>query len=53
MSGRDDAFTSEDSVKFVEYNAENPSSLSDQEGLNQLLFEVPALGRIAERYRLR
>ncbi|HEY0375907.1 MAG TPA: hypothetical protein VGC87_03025 [Pyrinomonadaceae bacterium] len=53
VTTRLDAFVTGDEIKFVEYNAENPSSLQDQEGLNQLLFEVPALGRIAERYRLR
>ena len=53
VTTRLDAFVTNDEIKFVEYNAENPSSLSDQEGLNQLLFEVPALGRLAERYRLR
>ena len=53
VTTRLDAFVTGDEIKFVEYNAENPSSLSDQEGLNQLLFEVPALGRLAERYRLR
>jgi glutathionylspermidine synthase len=53
VTTRLDAFVTGDEIKFVEYNAENPSSLSDQEGLNQLLFEVPAMGRLAERYRLR
>ena len=53
VTSRLDAFVTNDEIKFVEYNAENPSSLSDQEGLNQLLFEVRALGRISERYRLR
>ena len=40
-------------VKFVEYNAENPSSLVDQGGLNEVAFEVPAMRAFAERYRLR
>lgn len=53
ITTRLDAFVHENEVKFVEYNAENPSSLSDQEGLNQLLFEVPAMAAFAERYRLR
>ncbi len=53
VTTRLDAFVRGDEIKFVEYNAENPSSLSDQEGLNQILFEVGALGRLAERYRLR
>lgn len=53
VTARLDAFVSGDEVKFVEYNAENPSSLTDQAGLNQVLFEVPALQAFAERYRLR
>lgn len=53
VTTRLDAFTYGDEIKFVEYNAENPSSLCDQDGLNQVLFEVPALQRFAERYRLR
>jgi glutathionylspermidine synthase len=53
VTTRLDAFVTNDGIKFVEYNAENPSSLPDQEGLNQVLFEVSAMGRIAERYRLR
>jgi hypothetical protein len=53
VSTRLDAFVRGDEVKFVEYNAENPSSLTDQTGLNQIMFEVPALARFAERYRLR
>ena len=47
------AFVHHDQIKFVEYNAENPSSLTDQLGLNQILFEVRALQALAERYRLR
>lgn len=53
ITTRLDAFVYGDEVKFVEYNAENPSSLTDQAGLNQVLFEVPALRAFAERYRLR
>jgi hypothetical protein len=53
ITTRFDAFISGDEVKFVEYNAENPSSLTDQAGLNQVLFRVPALQALAERYRLR
>lgn len=53
VTTRLDAFVHEDEIRFVEYNAENPSSLSDQEGLNQLLFEIPAMTRFAERYRFR
>lgn len=48
-----DAFVRGDEIRFVEYNAENPSSLTDQAALNQILFEVPAMQTFAERYRLR
>src|SRR6266511_4156767 len=53
ITTRLDAFVREDEIKFVEYNAENPSSLSDQEELNRLLFELPAMATFARRYRLR
>lgn len=52
ITTRLDAFVHEDQIKFVEYNAENPSSLTDQAGLNQVTFEVRALQVLAERYRL-
>ncbi|HZI19796.1 MAG TPA: hypothetical protein VEY09_14490 [Pyrinomonadaceae bacterium] len=52
VNARLDAFMTRGGVKFVEYNAENPSSLPDQAGLNEVLFEVPALQEFAERYRL-
>ncbi len=52
VTTRLDAFVRGDEVKFVEYNGENPSSLTDQEGLNEVLFEVRALQQFAERYRL-
>ena len=47
VTGRLDAFVHGEEVKFVEYNAENPSSLPDQPGLNQVLFEVSARARVA------
>lgn len=53
VTTRLDAFLPGGCPKFVEYNAENPSSLTDQSGLNQILFEVGALQKISERYRLR
>ncbi|MCI0391435.1 MAG: hypothetical protein MOB07_22060 [Acidobacteria bacterium] len=53
INTRFDAFVNGDQIKFVEYNAENPSSLTDQSGLNQVLFEIRALQVLAERYRLR
>jgi hypothetical protein len=52
ITTRLDSFVHGTEIKFVEYNAENPSSLSDQEGLNRILFELPAMARFAERYRL-
>lgn len=53
ITARLDGFLFGDELKFVEYNAENPSSLTDQAGLNQILFELRALQQFAERYRLR
>ncbi len=53
ITTRLDSFVHKDEIKFVEYNAENPSSLSDQAGLNRVLFELPAMATFAERYRLR
>jgi hypothetical protein len=53
VTTRLDAFIAGGRVRFVEYNAENPSSLMDQSGLNQILFEVGALQKISGRYRLR
>lgn len=52
VTTRLDAFIGGEGLRFVEYNAENPSSLTDQAGLNQVLFEVRALRETAERYRL-
>jgi len=53
VTTRLDAFVHEDEIKFVESNAENPSSLPDQEELNRLLSELPAMASFAKRYRLR
>jgi hypothetical protein len=53
INSRLDAFVFGDEVKFVEYNAENPSSLTDQAGLNQILFEIRAMQLVSERYRMR
>lgn len=53
VTGRLDAFVSGAEIKFVEYNAENPSSLHDQAGLNEVAFEVAAMREFARRYRLR
>jgi glutathionylspermidine synthase len=52
ITTRLDAFVSGDEVKFVESNAENPSSLPDQEELNRLLLGLPAMASFAKRYRL-
>src|SRR5262249_57590926 len=43
VATRLDAFVHSDDIKFVESNAENPSSLPDQEELNRLLFELPVM----------
>jgi len=53
VTTRLDAFVHGDEIKFVEYNAENPSSLSDQAMLNEVLREVGAMRTMAERYKLR
>lgn len=53
VTSRLDAFVHGREVKFVEYNAENPSSLMDQTGLNEILLEVGAMRDIAKRYQLR
>lgn len=53
ITSRIDGFVHGEKIKFVEYNAENPSSLSDQEGLNRLLLQLPEMSTFAERHRLR
>ena len=53
VTTRLDAFVRGDEIKFVESNAENPSSLPDQEELNRLLLELPVMASFARRYRLR
>jgi glutathionylspermidine synthase len=53
ITTRLDAFVHSDDIKFVESNAENPSSLPDQEELNRLLFDLPVMAKFARRYRLR
>jgi hypothetical protein len=53
VTTRLDSFVRGDEIKFVESNAENPSSLPDQEELNRLLFELPAMASFAQRYPLR
>ncbi|HSE23320.1 MAG TPA: hypothetical protein VLB68_16755 [Pyrinomonadaceae bacterium] len=52
VTSRLDAFINDHDVKFVEYNAENPSSLTDQAGLNKILREVGALRDTETRYQL-
>src|SRR5215208_2085710 len=53
VTSRLDAFVHGREVKFVEYNAENPSSLSDQTGLNEVLLEVGAMRDVSKRCQLR
>jgi len=53
VTSRLDAFVHGHEVKFVEYNAENPSSLTDQTGLNEILLEVGAMRDVSRRYQLR
>ena len=52
VTSRLDAFMNDHEVKFVEYNAENPSSLSDQSGLNEILQEVGAMRDTARSNQL-
>lgn len=52
VTSRLDAFVNGHEVKFVEYNAENPSGLTDQAGLNEVLLEVGAMREMSERYQL-
>src|SRR5262249_38524554 len=53
INARVHGFVHGQQIRFVEYNAENPSSLADQEGLNRLLAQIPATAALAARYRLR
>jgi hypothetical protein len=53
ITTRLDAFVHSENIKFVESNAENPSSLPDQEELNRLLVELPVMASFARHYRLR
>jgi hypothetical protein len=53
VTTRLDAFVHGDDIKFVESNAENPSSLSDQEELNRVLLKLPVMATFARRYCLR
>jgi len=52
VTSRLDAFMNDHEVKFVEYNAENPSSLTDQHGLNRILEAVGAMRDTARRHQL-
>jgi hypothetical protein len=52
VTSRLDAFVNDHEVKFVEFNAENPSSLTDQIGLNEILLEVGAMRQATRRHRL-
>ena len=53
VTTRLDAFVHGNEIKFVEYNAENPSSISDQTMLNEVLRGVGAMRALADRYDLR
>jgi len=53
VTSRLDAFVHGREVRFVEYNAENPSSLMDQGSLNEILLEVGAMQGMAKCYQLR
>lgn len=49
VTTRLDAFLRENEIQFVEYNAENPSSLSDQAGLNEMLLTLAAMRAFDDR----
>ena len=53
ITSRIDGFVHGEQIKFVEYNGENPSSLSDQEGINRILSELPAMSIFSQHYQLR
>ena len=53
VTSRLDAFVHGHEVRFVEYNAENPSGLTDQMGLNEILLEVGAMRDLSKRNQLR
>ena len=53
VTSRLDAFVHGREIKFVEYNAENPSSLMDQTILNEILLEVGAMQDLAKHCKLR
>jgi hypothetical protein len=53
VTTRLDGFVHGNEIKFVEYNAENPSSISDQTILNEVLRDVGAMRTLADRYELR
>ncbi len=53
VTSRLDGFVHGREIKFVEYNAENPSSLMDQTILNEILLEVGAMQDLARHCKLR
>jgi hypothetical protein len=53
VTSRLDGFVHNHEVRFVEYNAENPSSLTDQAGLNDILLEVGAMQELMTSHQLR
>lgn len=53
VTSRLDCFVHGREVRFVEYNAENPSSLMDQTILNEIMLDVGAMRDLAKHYQLR
>lgn len=53
INTRMDGFVHAREVRFVEFNGENPSSLSDQAGLNEVLAQLPEMTALQQRFRLR
>jgi hypothetical protein len=53
ITSRLDGFAHANRISFVEYNAENPSSLSDQEGINRVISDLRPMSIFAGHYELR
>jgi hypothetical protein len=51
VTSRLDSFLSEDSFKFLEYNAESPAGLADQMQLEKVLMRVPPVRELLSRQR--
>lgn len=50
VSSRFDAFLSADDFKFLEYNAESPAGIADQQLLEQVFFKLPHMQEFLRRF---